>query len=338
MRFAKLFFVLLGLGLLAAVVSQTNVEELLGQMRRLSWPGMVVVMGLYVVSFWTDVASWQLTLPVVNMGLRWTARLYVVRMIGEAYNNITPMASMGGEPIKAWMLKHNYGVSYRDSGASLVLAKTTMMFSLAAFVGIGFIMIMLSHQLSVTQKSIAGFGLLGLIIWIIVFVLMQRLKLSSFTASRLSGTRFGGKLSSLVAAMHDLDVLFARFYAEHRKRLLLSSIIAFFNWILGALEIYWIMIFIGHPVTWSDAWIIESMVQLVRTATFFIPAGIGTQEGTLLLMCAALTGNPSLAVTVALVRRCRELIWIAISLALASWYSVSPRVVSSGRFNSTQEI
>ena len=52
--------------------------------------------------------------------------MYVVRMIGEAYNNITPTASLGGEPVKAWLLKANWGVPLRDAGASLVIAKTTI--------------------------------------------------------------------------------------------------------------------------------------------------------------------------------------------------------------------
>jgi uncharacterized membrane protein YbhN (UPF0104 family) len=95
------------------------------------------------------------------------------------------------------------------------------------------------------------------------------------------------------------------------------------SWLLGVAEIYLIFQLIGHPISWGDAWIIESMVQLVRTATFFIPAGLGSQEGALMLGCGALTGLPGLGMSVALVRRSRELVWIAVSLALASMYSVS---------------
>ncbi len=325
MRTIKILFILTGFALLILVVRETNITDLTTQIQRIGLGGMLFVLGLFTLTFGADVVSWQITLRSVDRGCKWASRLYIVRMIGEAYNNITPMASMGGEPVKAWLLKHNYNVSYLDSGASLVLAKTTSMCGLVIFVGVGFVLILVRPELSVTEKLIAGGGLLGLTLWIIVFFLMQHLKLSTFTATRLGRTRIGQRLSRLISAMHEIDEIFAEFYAHHRRRLLWSMAWAMLSWILGVVEIYYLLSFVGHPISWSDAWIIESIVQLVRTATFFIPAGIGTQEGTLLLTCGAITGNPSLAVAIAIVRRARELIWIALSLALASMYSVSPR-------------
>lgn len=328
MKFAKLIFVLIGVGLLVLVLRETEFGRILHEVAQIGSGGGLFVLGLYVASFGTDVLSWQLTFSSIDMGLRWAARLYVVRMIGEAYNNITPMASMGGEPVKAWLLKHNFGVPYRDSGASLVLAKTTSMFGLVVFVAVGFALILLREELSAANKTMAGVGLVGLTIWIVVFFLMQHLKLSTFAATRLGRTRLGQRLTALLAAMQDIDLIFARFYAEHRRRLCVSTAFAIVNWMLGVVEIFYILAFIGRPVSWADAWIIESMVQLVRTATFFIPAGIGTQEGALLLACGALTGVPTTGISVALVRRGRELIWIAASLGLASLYAVSPRTVA----------
>ena len=73
---------------------------------------------------------------------------------------------------------------------------------------------------------------------------------------------------------------------------------------------------------------IECMVQLVRTITFFIPAGLGTQEGAFLIGVGVLTGAPSAGVATALVRRFRDLIWIGSSLFLATFYSVTPARVS----------
>jgi hypothetical protein len=70
------------------------------------------------------------------------------------------------------------------------------------------------------------------------------------------------------------------------------------------------------------------MVQMIRTAAFFIPAGIGAQEGALMLACGAISGSPTVGVTAALVRRFRELIWIGLSLALAMWFSVDAKLAA----------
>ena len=74
--------------------------------------------------------------------------------------------------------------------------------------------------------------------------------------------------------------------------------------------------------------IIESLVQLVRTITFFIPAGLGTQEGTFFIVVGALTGVSSAGLAVAFIRRFRELIWLAVSFLLAIFYSVRPSTMS----------
>lgn len=71
------------------------------------------------------------------------------------------------------------------------------------------------------------------------------------------------------------------------------------------------MVFLGAPVSFWEAWIIEATAQLVRAGLFFIPAGIGVQEGAFVLICGAITGTPALGVAVSIVRRIREVVWIA---------------------------
>lgn len=323
MRFAKILFLLCGLALLGLLLARAETAVVLTKARQIGWTGLLVVLALYAVNYVMDVWSWQLTLPRAGRGWRWTARLYGIRMIGEVYNNITPMASIGGEPIKAWLLKRNHGIGWRESGASLVLAKTTSVISLFCFVSIGFLFVMARDDLSATHKSLAATSLLLLAFCMVVFVLMQRWKLSTFTATWLGRTRFGARLSRGLSALQDLDLIFARYYDAHRRQLVLSTLAALVNWAVGVFEVWLVCQLIGHPIGWSDAWIIESMTQLVRTATFFIPAAIGSQEGAFALTAGTLTGVAGLGLSIALVRRARELAWTALGLGLASLWSVS---------------
>jgi uncharacterized membrane protein YbhN (UPF0104 family) len=100
--------------------------------------------------------------------------------------------------------------------------------------------------------------------------------------------------------------------------------LALLNWGLGAYELYLIMYFLGHPVTWTEVWIMETAVQLVRAGTFFIPGHIGANEVGLVLIVGALTGQPSLGLAAALVRRGREALWIAWGCWLGWLYSRRP--------------
>ena len=102
-------------------------------------------------------------------------------------------------------------------------------------------------------------------------------------------------------------------------------VFAMFNWMLGAVELYLILYLIGYPISWAEAWLIESMLQLIRAVAFFIPAGIGALEGTLMFAYGAITGNPTPGIAAALVRRFRELVWIGLSLLIASALNLMPK-------------
>ena len=328
MRYLKLIFLFFGIVLLWWVLEQADLAEIWQQIGAISGVGIISVFVVYSLYFAADVISWQVTMDSVEMTCRWAARLFVVRMIGEAYNNITPMASMGGEPIKAWLLKTNYAIPLRESGASLVLAKTASMFSLVIFAGVGVAFAFGHQQFSETHHLMAVLGFSWLLFNVVVFYLMQHLKLSTFAATKLGQTRLGKRLGRLIAAMHGLDEQLARFYSERRLHLALSMLYAMANWLLGVAELYLILSLIGHPVSWTEAWLIEAVVQMIRTAAFFIPAGIGAQEGALMLTCGVITGSPNVGISAALVRRFRELIWIAVSLLLTSVYPVDVKLAT----------
>ena len=331
MRYAKLAFLTIGILLLWLVLREADLDEIWRQARNVSVVGLVGMFLIYTVYFGADVVSWQVTMESVPMTLRWARRLFVVRMIGEAYNNVTPMASMGGEPVKAWLLKANYGIPLRDSGASLILAKTASMFSLVLFVAVAIVLVFSHEKLSQSHRLMAGLALAWLTFNVVVFFLMQHLKLSTFTATRLGRTRLGERLSRLLAGMHAIDEQFARFYRYQRKRLILSMAYAMLNWVVGVGELYYVLLLIGHPIAWWDAWLIAAMVQLIRTAVFFIPAGLGALEATMMLVYGAIAGNPTPGITAALILRFRELVWTSLSLAIAAGLHVSPRSVAADR-------
>lgn len=316
MRFAKILFLLLGVGLLAYVLSEADLGLIWAQISGFSGWGLVVVFCVYCLYFGADVISWRYTFETVPMSAQWLARLYLVRMIGEAYNNITPMASVGGEPIKAWVLKTRYGVPLRDTGASLVLAKTASMFSLVVFIFFAVVFALEHERLLVEHKQFVVAAFLWFVFNIIVLFLMQHLRLSSIAATRLGKTRFGEKLMTVISGLHEMDDQFARFYQKPRARLWTAMAWAMMNWMFGAAELYAILYFLGYPISWTEAWLIEAMLQLIRAVAFFIPAGLGVQEGTLMFAYAAISGSPTPGIAAALIRRFRELVWISLSLLL----------------------
>jgi uncharacterized membrane protein YbhN (UPF0104 family) len=63
----------------------------------------------------------------------------------------------------------------------------------------------------------------------------------------------------------------------------------------------------GHPIDAIDAVMIEGLLSAARTAGFLLPAGLGVQEGALLLLCGWAGIPGPLALALALLKRAREL-------------------------------
>lgn len=323
MRVFKALYLLIGVALLVVVLLHIDGAEVVALVGDVGW-GLAVVLGLYFVAFSIDSLTWHLTLTSIPLNAKGVYRTWKVRLVGESFNAVMPAAGMGGEPIKAALLKTHYGVGYGEATASIILARTINLIALVLFLVIGFAFMLGSPALPVSYKAMAGAGLAVLGFGTLVVFAVQRLQIASLAGSRLSQWRFANRVERVLHHIFEMDARLVRFYTDHRQRFAWAALWAFLNWVLGAVEIYYALYFLGHPVSFVDAWIIEAVAQLVRTATFFIPASIGAQEGGFLLVCAAMTGAPSLGVAVAVVRRIREVVWIVWGMGLGLVFTLKP--------------
>ncbi|HSS64942.1 MAG TPA: lysylphosphatidylglycerol synthase transmembrane domain-containing protein [Gammaproteobacteria bacterium] len=317
----RLLYLAMGLTLLGYILSDAELEEVWRQTLAFGFSGISVIIALYAVEFLADVAGWQIAFSTLRFDGAWLRRLYLVRMVGEAFNVITPMASMGGEPVKVVLLKKYYGVPYADASAAVLLAKTTNLISLVFFLAGGFALMLLDPRFSTAEFLVAGAGLIILFLVVSCFFLVQRTRVSSRTSAWLSGWRVGQRIGDYLHHIEAFDARLVNFYTRRKRRFTAALILALCAWYIGALSVYYTMVFLGTPVSFTDAWIIEAFAQLVRAGTFFIPASIGAQEGAFVLVCATLTGSASSGLAVALVRRFRELVWIGGGLLLGWWFS-----------------
>ena len=317
----KLVFLVLGLVFLGTIIAETDITRALDLLSEVGWSFLVILI-IYFVAFAIDSYAWQLTAPTVPHNLVWLYRFFQLRLIGEAFDSVTPTAGMGGEAVKAVMLKNHYGIDYRDGTASLILAKTMIVVTLVAFLALGFSLMLGSLKLDATYKVASGIGLASFAVGAGLFFIIQRYRVASAAGTILGRSRWLRKFNDVLNHLRGIEDRLVYFYTRRPRRLLAVFVLSFANWTLGVAEVWTVMYLIGHPISFTDAWIIESTAQLIRSATFFIPANIGTQEGGFLIAAAAITGQPSFGLAIALARRIREIAWIIWGFAV--FYALKP--------------
>ena len=315
----RLIFALIGVGLLASVLTSIEFGQVIELLGRIGW-GFLLVLVIAFFAFTADVASWLAVLPGWPVTFRHGLLWWRARLVGEMLNTVTPAAGVGGEPAKALILIRRFGLEPRQSIASVLVAKTTILLSYIPFLAIGFALMFGMVPLSEDYVAAAGVGLALYTTMIVAFFLVQRYRVTSRLGTRLGRLRIGARLEGLLREVHAVDDELERLYRVAPRRLWGSLALAFLGWVLGAVELFVISAVLGYPMALTTIWTIEAVVQLLRQASGFIPGSLGVTEGTMMLMYGSLIGDPSVGVAVALVRRLREVVWVTAGLVFGWGY------------------
>lgn len=314
----------LGLGIFAFILYHTDLSEVWRHVTRLGWLGLAVIVGVSCVWFVVDTVNWTLTLRSARPNARWFCRLWPVHVTGEALNHVTPFASVGGEPMKAMLVNQRYGIGYREGTTSLILLHVVNVCAEIPFLLLGIACALATGVLPATVEIMMAVGGVLIVVLVTVLWFVQHYRFVSRIGRWLSRAWFGVAALRVVRHVRAIEGRLMEFYLGRPRRFFAACALQFGNWSMGAVEIYLVLHFLGAPIPFVHALVIESVVVLVRTALFFIPSNIGAQEGTFLIVCGAITGSPELGVAVALIRRFRELFWISAGLVIGWLFSLRP--------------
>jgi len=324
-KFFMLGAVLLGAALLGFVLYQTNLDEVWRHLHALGVSGIFLMLVIYTAAFVCEVLSWQLTLRSVPLTPRWLYRFWKVLMFGSALEKVTPFAGLGGEPIKALVLKSRFGVPYGEGTASLVLTRMSDVIALILFITMGLCLILSEDVLSVPFQIGAAAGLTLLVVNTAGFFVVQRYRAFSWLRAWLDrrfGARIGARVGALLDGINEVEDNLVNFYTGSPGRFVASIFVAFCQWMVGAIAAYAALDLLGHPVSFADAIVIEAVTLLVISTLFFVPGDLGTQEVAIVTIVEGLTGSSDLGLALAAIRRAHDLLWIAWGLAIGGSYSV----------------
>lgn len=311
---------ILGLALLGWLLYETDLDAALNLLTRIGWLGALAIMLVFAASFGAEIIAWALTFTR-GVTWRWFWRLWNVNMVGEALSVVMPFGALGGEPFKALLLNRHYGVPYGESAASLVIVQTMFAVAQAPFVLIGLVLVLLSGLLSDTVELAMTIAAIGLTAFMALVLVAIRMRWLAALARKLETSGWAGGLVETIAMLDDVEHRLFSFIRHNPQRFALALVFFFLNWLIGAIEIWVILHLMDASISFWDCWIIEAAVVLIRSATFFVPAHIGSLEAATVYVTAALTGSTDLGLALALARRARELAWSAIGLAIGAGYA-----------------
>jgi len=292
-----------GLALFTALIVWYGVAEIAEALLVMGW-GILAVSLFRLALLTFDLLSWRALLKPGNR--RSFARLFWIRWVADSVNTLLPVARVGGEVLRARML-YRHGVDGAAASASVMVDVTAGIFTqlLFSIVGvIAFVLVVGAGEGTNLNLSIGlvmfGFGVAG-------FYLVQRSGFFSALARVAGRTIDGATWQKLTGAAIEFDAATAALY-RNKGAVALCCFWRIVGWGSGTAEVWLILFFLGHPVSFAEAFILESLGQAARSAGFMVPGGIGIQEGGLLLIGAHLGLTPELALALSLGKRAREIV------------------------------
>ena len=288
------------------LVARNDPAAILASIAELSWRLAIVACFPVTLVMLFDTLGWRFAF--LRDGVAFPT-LVTARLAGEAFNMATPTAALGGEAVKAWLLRGV--VPLEASVPSVIVAKTTITIAQGLFLVLGIAL--------AWGSALPGSPLLYGMLWLLA---VETVALAGFVVAQTRGMlAWGGRVLAQLGvpaggpeALGRIDDVLARFYRTAPLRLALSIGFHLVAWLLGSVETWLILRFLGVDVSLTTATVIEAFGTAIRFATFLIPASLGVLEGGFVATFAALGLGATPAVAFSLVRRLREAVWVAIGL------------------------
>ena len=317
-RSLRRLLAVLGLAFVAWLLWDLGPTAVWSVIRALGWRVIALLFVPYVMAVALDTVGWDVLLPGARVG--WPA-LTGARLAGEAVNLATPTASVGGEPLKAFLVRDR--VPLATALASVIVDKTTVVVGQTLLVAAGFALAALALEtpraLRLAMAVLLGAQLVGTG----GFALVQ-LRGGVAGAGRILQRLGVGAAARHRELLRDVDRRLLDLYRGHGTRVAVSALLHAGGWAVGALEIYAVLDLTGMPVGLATALVLEAVSAAVRFATFMIPGSLGALEGGSVAAFVALGLPGAAGLSFTLIRRLREATWAVIGLVALSVFKAHP--------------
>jgi uncharacterized protein (TIRG00374 family) len=302
-RLLRVALFIAGIALLAAILLRVGWAPVAANLARVGpwFPALVLLYGVAQLAF--AAGWWVLTGPRgarVPFGALFTAYLG-----GDSLNYFT---SVGGEPVKAELLKERLGFSH--GLATVAVHRHADVLAQWIFLTLGVGVALVRFDLPTVARVAALASLLALGAMVLAMTIGLRRGAFGPILAGLARVRILRGFARLEPAARRLDARIGTFYRERTDHFGLAVAWCLLGWCGGLVETYLVLRLLTPSADWSTAVAIESLAMVLNNILLFIPGRVGSAEGVRIGVYALLGLSAAQGTAYALVRRGRELLWI----------------------------
>ena len=328
-----------GLGLFAYFVWKANPRAIWGNLQQLG-AGFLLLLAFSGARKAVRAMAWQRCMEAPYK-LRWRDAFRAIVM-GDAIGNVLPFGTLVvAEPAKAVFVSNR--VPLLVALAGLTIENLFYSLSVSLFMLSGMLTLLLSFPNLPKLLRIAAFVTLagvGIFVVLWLFAVTRQWRFISGVCGWLYGKGILRKqLETGREKARELEDRIHDFYRRNRASFALILLLEACFHLAGVLEVYVTLYFISDLVTPTlfAAFLFESVNRVINVSFKFIPLKAGVDEAGTGWLAKALGFGTEIGVTVALLRKARDIFWAALGALLLVQRGFSLRTVGAETQAALQE-
>lgn len=289
---------------------------------RTVFPAIATLAGVLVLSFYPltsvwDVLAWRQVFPVALRPRIRFRQLFVIRLAGEAVNSITPFVDVGGEFLKGAIVSKRFAIGKRAAAAAVIVDRTVLFLAEILFWVAGLALIYVFFPVPPVWRLILGTVVLIATGLLFSVILLQTKGIFLTFIRWLEHLRIPtGWFDKFRHRLVEVDAEITAFYSLGDGRFFATVFLHFMGWVFGGVETCLMLNILGIQASLLDGIMLEAFLQIIRTASFFIPGSLGAQEAGLALAARWMGLHSSAGVALSLLKRLRQAVWMSIGFCI----------------------
>ena len=332
-----IIFALLGLLLFAYFVKKAGLSEITAGIGRLG-VGFVLILAISSIRHIVRSLAW---IKCFEQPFRLRFRdALAARIMGDALGNIIPLASVAvSEPSKAVFVKDR--VPLMVALSALAVENIFYSLSVAIFIFSGTATLLLTFSLPKPLRyvSLGALATTLVIMPLVYFLIRRQWRFLSATLGLLGNRGIARNwMTRMTPRAATLEQRIYGFYERNQASFLSIFVLESVFHLAGVIEIYVTLSYIS-PIapTLLTAFILESVNRIINVVFKFVPLRTGVDEAGTGMLSKVLGFTTAIGVTLAIVRKGRDIFWAAIGVALLLHKGFSLRRVEEVAAESIKE-
>ncbi|MDP2684665.1 MAG: lysylphosphatidylglycerol synthase transmembrane domain-containing protein [bacterium] len=318
-----LFFVisaLIGIALFIGVIWHVGLDSIWQALNEFSFSKWFIVLFFNALQFMFTLYRWQMILKSQGYEVP-LGKLAGPKLVGFSVDYMTPSPNVGGEAIRAYVLKKNTGVGLSPGLASIIIDKV-MDFSYALpFLLFSIFYVLIKFDLS--WKIIAGLLFVsGSFIFLMALFYYRTLRQKEFFGSIIRFLRLH-RLAFVAKAMKkigEFELIIIDFFRHDRKTFYRGLGLSILGGISVITSLWLIMYYLGLSANLLDVVLVSTLT--VVTFLLPIPGSFGSTETGEVLIFSMLGFSLSAGVVFTLIFRSLDLLKVGIGFLFLSQFGL----------------